>query len=252
MGKTSSDILSEGQRVVSLSEAREIPLRLLGGVAIRLRCSEATQRPELERECKDIDVAAPKKASRKVREFLEDQGYVPDRAFNALQGASRLLFFDMEHNRQLDVFVGTFNMCHELDLERRLAFGGASLPPSDLLLLKLQIVELNMKDITDALALFLECEPVEEDDADTLSTTYISELCAIDWGWFTTLSDNLLMVREYARSVLQVQRDVSVVQSRIDTLLETMRYAPKSLRWRMRNKIGRRVTWYELPEEVDQ
>lgn len=27
--------------------------------------------------------------------------------------------------------------------------------------------------------------------------------------------------------------------------------APKSLKWRARAKIGRRIPWYELPEDVE-
>ena len=61
-----------------------------------------------------------------------------------------MLFYDTANGRQLDVFVGTFHMCHELDLGKRLAEHPSALDAADLLLTKLQIAEINRKDIVDA------------------------------------------------------------------------------------------------------
>ena len=44
---------------------------------------------------------------------------------------------------------------------------------------------------------------------------------------------------------------VLAVQERLADVRETMAAAPKSLKWRARARIGRRVPWYDLPEEVD-
>jgi hypothetical protein len=141
-------------------------------------------------------------------------------------------------------------MCHKLDLGPRLQFPGQTLPPSDLLLLKLQVVELNKKDATDALALLLQFEPVPDDGPETLSTGYIARLCGSDWGWYTTLHDNLAAVSRYAEEILGDQRAVVLVRERIDAIVEAMDAAPKPLAWRVRDKIGRRMAWYELPEEA--
>ena len=246
------DIVAEGTRVVALAEDQGVPLRLLGGVAVRLRCPEAAQRPELARTYKDIDVAAPRRTAKAVRELLTAQGYVPNSHFNALHGAARLLFYDEEHGRQVDVFLGTFEMCHKLDLEPRFSLPGPALPPADLLLLKLQIVQLNEKDVLDALTLLLQYEPVPEDGPATLSGAYIAHLCAGDWGWYTTLHDNLETVRARAPAIMGAPDDAACVQTRIDALLAAMEAAPKSVGWRLRDKIGRRKAWYELPEEVER
>jgi hypothetical protein len=142
-------------------------------------------------------------------------------------------------------------MCHRLDLEPRLVMPGPALSPSDLLLLKLQIVQLNQKDVTDALALLVQHEPKMQDAAHTLSSVYIARLCARDWGWYTTLSDNLRTVRERAPSILPAEK-AAVVQGRIDTLLAAMAGAEKPLAWQLRDKVGRRKVWYQLPEEVER
>jgi hypothetical protein len=53
----------------------------------------------------------------------------------------------------VDIFLGTFNMCHSLNLEGRMEQEPLTLPLSDLLLTKLQIVKLNPKDALDSLVL---------------------------------------------------------------------------------------------------
>lgn len=246
-----ADIVEEGVRVVGLAELQGVPLRLLGGVGVHLRCPRAATRPGLARAYKDLDFAAPKRAAKTVRELLAAEGYEPDSHFNALHGASRLLFFDHENGRQVDVFLGVFEMCHKLDLEPRLALPGPALPPSDLLLLKLQIVQLNLKDITDALALLLQHAPAPEDGPSSLSSAYIARLCASDWGWYTTLHDNLEHVRTRAAEVIASPDAATQVQSHVDALLAALENAPKSMGWRLRDKIGRRKVWYELPDEVE-
>ena len=96
------------------------------------------------------------------RGLLDGHGYTADTQFNTLHGAQRLLHYDPAHQRQLDTFVSSFAMCHALDLEDRLPAGSATLAPADLLLTKLQIYEVNDKDLIDAIALLLS-HPVGAD-----------------------------------------------------------------------------------------
>ena len=252
MGARNEDIVAEATRLVQESALRGVTIRMLGGIGVYMRCPDASSRPELKRAYKDIDCAAPRRSSRLVRDFLAQQGYSPNGQFNAVHGSSRLLFYDTEHGRQVDVFLGSFEMCHKLDLEARITFAGSALSPSDLFLLKLQIVQLNAKDVTDALTLLLQYEPVADDLPDALSTAYIARVCAQDWGWYTTLHDNVEAVRAHAPEILVRQTDLLRVQSATDVLLATMESEPKSLGWKLRDKIGRRKVWYELPEEVDR
>ena len=75
-----------------------------------------------------------------------------------MHGARRLLFYDEPNRRQVDVFVGTFEMCHTLPVADRLDVEPLTLPAADLLMTKLQIVRLNEKDRNDAYALLLALE----------------------------------------------------------------------------------------------
>jgi hypothetical protein len=70
-----------------------------------------------------------------------------------------------------------------------------------------------------------------------------------DWGWFTTVTDNLQLVRAAATDLLD-PGEASVVEARADAIDESLKAAPKSMRWKARSVVGRKSPWYELPEEV--
>ena len=119
-----------------------VPLRLLGGVAIRLRAA-AEPPAAFARSYADLDFVTGKRTAATAATFFRGEGYVPHVAFNALHGGERLLFFDEEHDRQVDVFVGAFAMCHRVPLDARLEVDPVSIPLAELLLTKLQVIELN-------------------------------------------------------------------------------------------------------------
>jgi hypothetical protein len=216
-----------------------VPLRLLGGVAVRLHTDT------LEREYKDLDFATTKKGSSPTQTLLRDLGYEPHVGFNAMNAKERLLFFDNPNDRQVDVFVGSFRMCHEIPLERRLDRESHTVPLAELLLTKLQIIELNEKDVRDAVAL-LSAKGVTDDDSG-VNAARVAELTADDWGLWRTITRNLTSVAQHLGNY---EVDHALVMTRLDELQLRIEEAPKSRAWRLRDKIGERKRWYELPEEV--
>lgn len=247
---TLPDGTEEAVRLVEALQQKGLTVRLLGGVAVRLRCSHATHR-ELNRVYADLDFVTYKRQARQVRDALLEQGYSADRRFNALHGERRLLFFDEKRNRQIDIFLGTFEMCHKLLLEPRLHQHARTLSPADLLLTKLQIVQLNAKDIQDTLAILLDFTPqaATSQPGDELDVKWIARLCAQDWGWFTTVNDNLEKIAQQAASYIESD-EAALVAQRVEQIKVTLEREPKSAGWRMRAVLGRKMLWYELPEEV--
>ena len=252
--QTEADIVSEGARLVDLATAAGLTMRLLGGVAVRLISPSAAQ-PPLARGYGDLDFALSRKDGRAIRDVLERAGYTGERRFNALHGDKRLLFVDEARDRKLDIFLGAFRMCHTLDLEGRLLPGLRTLTPSDLLLTKLQIVQLNNKDARDALAILADhalADHAEPGQAvDVIDVGYVATLCGHDWGWYTTVTDNLTRVAQIAAE-LGPSEAVARATERITELRAALDQAPKSLSWRMRSAVGRKVAWYEEPEEIRQ
>ena len=244
------DVVEEGRRLVESSS--DLQVRLLGGVGVALH----DHRPvpaALERGYGDLDVVVPPKSARQTTDVLTAAGYEPNQRFNALHGAQRMLFYDTENKRQVDVFVGTFSMCHRLDLSGRLGEHTYSLDAADLLLTKLQIHEINRKDLVDAVRLLLTHENVDiggrPNVPDAMSLDRLRTVTSTDWGWFTTVTDNLQLVRAAATDLLEPS-DGMVVESRADAITDSLKAAPKSMRWKARSVVGRKTPWYELPEEV--
>jgi hypothetical protein len=238
-----ADIISEGRRVLDAAHDAGLTVRLLGGVAVHVRSRGLPQ--ALTREYKDLDFATSKKSSGDLQKLLRDLGYEPHVGFNAMNGKERLLFYDNPNARQVDVFVSSFRMCHEIPLEKRLPVDADTVPLAELLLTKLQIIELNEKDVRDTVALLLEHD-VTDDDAG-VNATHVAALCADDWGLWRTITRNLEALRD---RVGGYDVDREAVSNRVSVLLERIEAGPKSRAWRMRAKVGERKRWYELPEEV--
>jgi hypothetical protein len=243
-----ADVVAEGRRLAARAAEQRLPLRLLGGVAIRLRAREELP-PSFVRDYGDLDWVTAKGKSRAVQEFFEGCGYSPQTRFNALNGRDRLMFYDTSNGRQVDVFVGTFRMSHEIPLDGRLELDDVTIPLAELVLTKLQVAQLNDKDVRDALTLFLDF-PVGDGDDATINGTRVAALCANDWGLWRTLTGNLATCVERLESYDLPGEDKARALQRLHDLEERIEREPKSRKWRLRARIGERKRWYELPEEV--
>ncbi len=238
-------LLDAARRLIEAAAAEGVPMRLLGGLAVFALAASA-RRPPLARAYRDFDLVVPPRGGPAAARVLETAGLVPDRHFNALHGARRMIFTGPE-GHGVDLLIGTFQMCHALDLHDAFDRHELTIAPADLLLTKLQIVAIEPKDLADAAALVLDLEPGRGGlsiDVDR----FVAPL-ADDWGFFHTVERNLPTLRAFGREVLEPDA-ASVLGERLDVLAAAMDAAPKSLRWRVRSRVGERVTWYEMPEEV--
>jgi hypothetical protein len=248
---TEHPLIGAGRRLVERAAAAGIETRLFGGIAIWLRASEAT-REALGRDYPDVDLVAHRQSSRPLRELLEQEGYEPERVFNATHGARRLLFHAAEDGHQVDVFLDQFEMSHKLDLGARLEAEPLTLPAAELLLAKLQVAEINRKDLTDAAMLLIDHEPGAEGGPGGLELPVLNQACASDWGLYTTFTDNLAALEEI-RPELPIDAGAGErLGARAAAVRAALAEAPKSLGWRMRAKVGRKVRWHETPEEVQR
>ena len=244
------DILIATDQIMEGARRRGLTVRLLGGTAIRFRCPSAAHR-SLNRKVPDIDLITLRKDAKKLSEMFVEIGLEPMKMFNALHGDKRMLFTDVKLDRQVDVFVETFEMCHKFDFRERMKLDDVTLPLADLLITKLQIIQINEKDYKDILSLFLD-HALSEDDSDKekINAAYLASLCARDWGIWRTLTRNLEWTRDFVLKLdLEPDRKETAV-SRINGLLARIEREPKSMGWKMRSRIGERVIWYDEPEHV--
>jgi hypothetical protein len=244
---TLSDPVQEGLRLIAEARARNLAIFLLGGVAIRAR----TSHPLFERRFNDIDLIATRSAGRDVTRLMAELEYVADHEFNAVNGRTRLLFRDAHNGRDLDVLVGEFAMCHNLPILECADIDEPTVPLGDLLLTKLQVVELNYKDLVDIYNLLYGHQTsVEEPEGHSIDLERVGRLCASDWGLWRTVASNLdrLVASEHWESIGVHER--ATIAQRLTHLRTAIARAPKSLRWRLRSRVGDRVQWYEEPEEA--
>jgi hypothetical protein len=244
------DVVEETVRLMAAAEESGVRVRLLGGMAIVLHVGELLH-PAFRRTIRDIDLATPKREGRTVADFLTDQGYTPNKTFNAMHGARRLLFYDEPNDRQVDVFVGSFEMCHQLPLEERLELEPRTLPLAELMLTKLQIVKLNQKDANDLYSLLLTHEVSDHDD-DTINGSWVATLCTRDWGLYRTVQLNLERLRTEVALPELGPAERETIAGRVRRLEEAIERAPKSGKWKLRARVGDRVRWYEDPEEIEK
>ncbi len=255
MSGPADDPLPEAVALVEGAVAAGLAVRLLGGLGVRVLCPDF---PPRLRAGQDIDLACTGKARREVAAYLERSGCVADRKFNNLNG-DRQMYFTAPSGRPIDVMVDRLTMCHTLDFRSSFRNSSLTLDAADLLLSKLQIVELNAKDAHDITHLLagLPVGPAPagtaaRDRIEVIDTGRFGEVLAADWGWWRTCTGNLeklpRLLAENPRLVPPQPRFDPLAQAA--RLLEVATSVPKSMKWRLRANVGDRMRWYELPEEV--
>jgi hypothetical protein len=244
-------LVDEAAAIVAAGERAGFPVRVMGGIGIRLLLGSRLDRA-FERPIRDIDLIVRKRDARPAEQLIADRGWTPAREFNMLNGSRRLLFHDPHSEAQVDVFVGAFEMAHTLPLGDDLSHPGPALPATDLLMTKLQIVELNAKDRTDLYALLSHCE-VRDGDHTAIEPARVADLTARDWGLHHTFELNLQRLHDgIAEGALAAGGAAATVGRAVDAIREAMDSAPKTRGWKMRARVGERKRWYEEPEEVDR
>jgi hypothetical protein len=239
-------IRNEALRLIDETNSKGITLRLLGGMAIYLS-SPCTRAEPFAREIDDLDFVVSKRQAYSLEKLLEKIGYTGDREFNSIHGESRLLFYS--DLTALDIFVGEFQQCQSINLEKYFTHSKITIPLADLLLTKLQIIQINKKDILDILALLYDHEvKLDGDENEVISIQAINEVVCNDWGWYTTCMDNLEKILIFIGESFDANVQ-KTLKDRIELIRSNAYNSKKSLKWTVRAKIGRKVQWYELPEE---
>jgi len=241
------DLLKEAIELVEEAAKRNLVLRVFGGVAVQYHCP-SFQKPSLNREIADIDLFGLSKQSPQLEKTFIDLGYIPAAKFNLYHGAKRLLFYEPKTNGRRDIFLDFFEMCHRLDLRKRLTASNFSIPLSELLMTKLQVVEINVRDYKDIISILVDHQVSDKESQEEIDCKHISKLCSADWGLYKTSTRNLGWTRSYLEKT-DLEMDLkNLANGRIEMLIGAIEMEPKSARWKLRASIGERVSWYDEPE----
>jgi len=241
-----SDLVDESRRLVEAANSKGVVARILGGAAVYLQAP--TGGPLFPRTINDIDVATRRGMRTAISAVFSAAGYVPDQMFNALHGASRLLFYDTVHARKVDIFVGEFSMCHQIPIADRLDREPLTIPLAELLLTKLQIVQLTERDQRDIYNLTYH-HSMNTGNGAGIEADVIADLCARDWGLWRTVKATIERCQANLATSGIDPENSAVISARLALLWERIEAAPKTARWRLRSRVGDRVRWYDEPEE---
>lgn len=242
----SEELKQAASMILQESSKAGIETRLLGGMAVYLT-SPCTHDEPYARRIEDLDFAVSSKQGYQFSRLLESAGFAGDHEFNSIHGETRMLF--SSELTDIDVFVEEFAQCHKMNLAKTFKKTKSVIPLSCLVLTKLQVVEINRKDIMNILAL-LHDHPLSDQgsDEEILSIPMLKDVLGSDWGWYTTVTDNISKIRKMLPE-LGLKEDEKLLNDRLEQFGRLAESFPKSLKWKLRAKIGRSVPWYELPEE---
>jgi hypothetical protein len=250
---TDEQFLAEAVDLVQHMKNANISLRIMAGCAVRIHCPAHVQlhQVKMQRNIRDIDFATLSKHKKRLEPLLAGLGYSPQ---VAKFGLDRDIYENKAKGIILDIFFDRLNMCHVIELADRLENDSPTVSLADLVLQKLQIVQINERDLKDLLVLFLEHE-VGETDKETVDGKYIAKLLSNDWGFYYTVTENLkksrsVSVKKYGDMLSPEERQT--FEMRTGKLLSMIEAQTKSLKWRMREKVGTKSIWYNEVEEKER
>jgi hypothetical protein len=241
--------LEEGRRLAEDAQKQGIVLRVMGPIALHYYFPEYVDlysRMERlgERVFTDIDYAAYGKHRGKLVPFFESHGYELEKRAAMVSGGTRLIFFS-SNIPMIDVFFDKLDYNHPIDYRGRLENHPHCVSLADLMLQKLQIVQINDKDLKDAMLLLLAAT-LGETDKDAINIKYIAKLFAEDWGFYHTATNNLKKIKEATKDVKALTEEQrTIIGGKVDQFLQYLEKAPKSGKWKGREKVGEKKPWYK-------
>jgi len=237
--------------ILKASDDANILLRVIGSLAFQMHCPKyGYLQAAMGRAYTDIDFGAYSKQNKQISEMMTQRGYVENREVYIGSEGERAIFDKPGTGLHVDIFYEKLDFCHAIYWKDRLEVDSPTIPLTELLLEKMQIVEINEKDIIDTIMLLLE-HPLGDEDKEVINIGLAAKLCANDWGLWRTTTMNLEKVKQLAQHYTQLSpEEKSKITSRVDEALKRINDEPKPLAWRIRDRVGDRVKWYKDVDEV--
>jgi len=242
----------ELKRIIQASDKAGILLRVIGSLAFQMHCpTNGYLQEAMGRAYTDIDFAGYRKQTKEIKELMSSLGYTENREVFIVSEGERSIFDRPEVGLHVDVFYEKLDFCHVIRWTGRLEVDSPTIPLAEMLLEKMQIVQINEKDVIDTIMLLLE-HPLGDIDDETINIKHIAELCSADWGLWRTTTMNLDKVRQLAHGYKQLKEEEKAhVESQVASTLQRIEKEPKPLAWRLRDRVGDRVKWYKEVDEVE-
>jgi hypothetical protein len=242
---------TELQRILQASHQAGLTLRVIGSLAFQMHCPRyGYLQAAMGRAYTDLDFAGYSGEARSIKALMAGLGYVENEQVSLYSEGSRAIFDNRDVGLYVDVFYDKLDFCHEISWNGRLEVDAPTIPLAEMLLEKMQIVQINEKDIIDTIMLLLE-HPLGDHDDETINIARVAQLCAKDWGLWRTTTMNLDKVRALAQGYEQLTSEQKAhIAAQVGAALARIETEPKPMAWRLRARVGDRVKWYKDVDEV--
>ena len=250
-GKDAGEFIAEAKKIIEMAEKKGAPLRLIGALAFHLHCPKYNFiHKKWGRVFTDTDFVARSEHNLLITEAYRELGYRDDEMITTLYGTHRMVFDNPETGMHSDIFFDKLDFCHELPLRDRLDVDDLTIPLAELFLEKMQIVQINEKDIVDTMMLLAE-HPIGESDKEMINAPVIAGVLAAEWGFWRTVTGNIeKLLALNVKTDLFDAEEKALIAANVARILEYVDNEPKSMKWKMRSKVGDKVKWYKDVDEL--
>uniref|UniRef100_A0A7J3XZ43 Uncharacterized protein n=1 Tax=Thermogladius calderae TaxID=1200300 RepID=A0A7J3XZ43_9CREN len=262
-------IVKRAVEIVENANKKNLVLRIIGAIAVYLHIQDnpialgfytSQSRLGSANMFTDIDLIAYSKQRKQLMKFFEEELKLRSNPrLNVIFGGRRLFYEDTSINVKIDVFFDKLEFSHDVFFGKepskgRLELDYPTITSTDLLLEKLQIHNINYKDIIDIIALLIAHNIALEEVKNSINANYIAQLLSDDWGFWYDAITNLNKVVEIVQDLAykeKIKQDIrDMVINNINKLIEVINKTPKTKNWEKRAKIGTAKPWYREVEEV--
>ncbi len=245
---------AEGPRLVREGAKRGLHLRLLGAIAFQIHCPKYNSlTAKLHRRLSDVDFAAYNSERAMINGMMREFGYSDQPMVTALFGHQRMIWDNKSNGLHVDIFFDKLEMNHDIPFTGRLEIEEMTIPLSDMLLEKMQIVHINEKDIIDTIMLLREHSIGDSAVPETIDGSHLATLLANQWGFYYTVTANLRKVEDRLNLYPALtEEDRADVSNKIKSLLTILEKEPKTLAWKLRARVGPNSKWYKEVEDVNR
>lgn len=257
-------LLAESVSIVKAAEEKDVCLRIMGGLAIYAHSAENEECKRLQVSLgrlgegappfTDLDLIGYNKQWKQIRDVLEKGCKLkPDRMVNAIFGDRRLVYFHPTSRFPIDVFFETLEFSHILRFgdfpgHARLRLDFPTLTLADITLEKLQIHQINRKDLIDLMVLLLGHEVSQGTQPNAVDVKYIAGVLADDWGFWYDATNNLSQLKELgARFVAENKLTAdqwNTISGRVGALTGAIEAEQKTPDWKLRAEVGTSKPWF--------
>ncbi|MCX6363115.1 MAG: hypothetical protein NTW58_02875 [Actinobacteria bacterium] len=262
------EMMVEARRIVDAGNDRGLVLRLTGGLAVR---HYAIDLEFAERDYSDIDLIGLARQAGEIGALFGELRYLENPSVATATLGSQRQYFKRPrraeshahmHKRahfappipgpppldHVDVFLDWMKMDHALDFRDRLDINTYAIDPADLFLSKLQIQKLNEKDVHDVVTLCKDVYVDFEPRPGVLDLEHVADTCARDWGLYIDVMTNIDIVLEHLVDYDLSPRELARIGRTLELAQSMMTEHTKTLRWRLRSRLGKRLRWYNEVE----